>query len=82
MRALALSAVGRAYTNPQGYTSETVGAWTGRRDGPAASLGLYLSPHEVSIVLAAYPADTGTGLAFSVTPPFATSPWTRSGLPT
>lgn len=80
--ALALTAAGRAYTNPQGYTSETVGGWTGRRDGAgAAAIGLYFTPDELATVLAAYPSATGTGAAFSITPPFSTAPWSRAAYP-
>ncbi len=63
VRASALEVVARAYRNPEGYTSETVGEYTYRR-GQAGS-GVYLTPAEVVAMREAV-APTSTSRVRSV----------------
>lgn len=46
-KAVALEAAARGYLNPQGYTSETIGEYTYRREGEAAERGIFLTAAEV-----------------------------------
>lgn len=73
-KAIGLAAAGRAYVNPQGYTSETVGSYTYRREGAAGLAGLYLTETERDALHAAFlPPQRGD--AFSI--PRVAVPWRR-----
>lgn len=50
VKAIALTAAARAYTNPQGLTSETIGEYSYRRTGGS---GVYLTAEEKSAISAA-----------------------------
>lgn len=46
-RAIALEAAGRAWRNPDGYSSETVDDYTYRRDAATRAAGVYLTDSEI-----------------------------------
>lgn len=80
VRTVALDATRRAYLNPQGYTSETAGGFTYRREGKAAEVGLYLTDDERADLDLAFP-DEQSAAAFTIGPAFDTSPWVRTSWP-
>lgn len=68
--AVVLSAAGRAYTNPQGVSYETIGPMSVQR--PAGSGGLYLTKADK----VALKSMAGRGGAFTVDPtPADANPW-------
>lgn len=57
VRAVVLAAARRVYSNPEGFTSETAGPFTVRRD----TVGAYLTEQETAIVRRYRPAGSQTG---------------------
>lgn len=69
VKAIALTAASRDYTNPSGYTSTTVAiddySTTNRRDGVGANL--YLTDEELAMLQALYPTTASTR-SFTISP--------------
>lgn len=64
VKAVALTAAARAYANPQGISSITIGSYSESRDGK--SIGVYLTDGEKAIVVAAAGGMAGSSGIFSI----------------
>jgi hypothetical protein len=64
--AVIVAMVVRVIRNPDGFTSETVGDWSGARDAEAARAQLYLAEDEATLLSEAL--GLGSTGAFTITP--------------
>lgn len=51
VKAITLEVAARAYRNPEGWASEAIDDWSGRRSNATADGGVYLTPWERSDLL-------------------------------